>query len=146
MDDMKLYFAALTLYENNMRILHWKLHGPEFHKTHERFADYYEQLGDYMDETAEQMITLGMNPCSSAEALNIVRDSEIDGFVLDGNLDFDMQTAESASYKMMSQLYTLAEELESEDDLPVDVQDVFTAHARYFRIEGLYKLARRLKM
>ena len=43
---------------------------------------------------------------------------------------------------MFKQLYDIALELADEDDLPDDVCDVFMDHARWFRIEGLYKLGR----
>ena len=34
--------------------------------------------------------------------------------------------------------------LATDDSLPADVADVFMDHARYYRIEGLYKLQRTL--
>lgn len=145
MEDIRVYMAALTVYENNMRIIHWKLHGPDFHKTHERFGDYYEEFGKYMDETAEQMITLGQNPLNYSEAMDILQNSSIDAFTLSGGMDFDPKGAETTAYKMFRQLYDMASELAGEDDLPIDVQDVFMGHAKYFRIEGLYKLARRIE-
>ena len=131
--NMTTYMAALTLYENNMRIIHWKLAGSEFHTTHERYGDYYEELGKYMDETAEQMITCGLPPVNSSEALNHMQSADFDAFTLSGTMDFDKQTAELAAF------------LADDSSLPVDVQDVFMGHAKYYRIEGLYKLGRRIK-
>lgn len=144
MADMKTYLSALTIYENNMRIIHWKLHGPDFHKTHERFGDYYDTLGKYMDETAEQMISMGMNPVNSTEACDVLQNDSMDAFTLSGEMDFDPMSAEKTAYRMFSQLYEMAAELANTESLPVDVQDVFMGHAKYFRIEGLYKLARRI--
>lgn len=143
--NMTTYMAALTLYENNMRIIHWKLAGSEFHTTHERYGDYYEELGKYMDETAEQMITCGLPPVNSSEALNHMQSADFDAFTLSGTMDFDKQTAELAAFRMMKQLYDLAAFLADDSSLPVDVQDVFMGHAKYYRIEGLYKLGRRIK-
>lgn len=145
MEDLTTYMAALTLYENNMRIIHWKLSGSNFHTTHERFGDYYEELGKYMDETAEQMITLGLSPLNTKESMDHMEGVELDAFTLSGSMDFDENTAEIAAYRMMKQLYDLSSELAGEDDLPIDVQDVFMGHAKYFRIEGLYKLGRRIE-
>lgn len=144
-DKMRLYLAALTIYENNMRILHWKLRGPDFHTTHERFGDYYEELGKYMDEAAEQIISMGDDPVNSSDAMEIVRQSDLNGFVLKADADYPDDSAENAAYNMMEQLYKLSSELAGDDSLPIDVSDVFMGHAKYFRIEGMYKLARRIK-
>ena len=144
-DKMRLYLAALTIYENNMRILHWKLRGPDFHNTHERFGDYYEELGKYMDEAAEQIISMGGDPVNSSDAMEIVRQSDLNGFVLKADADYPDDSAENAAYNMMEQLYKLSSELAGDDSLPIDVSDVFMGHAKYFRIEGMYKLARRIK-
>lgn len=139
MDHMKLYLSLLTLYENNMRILHWKLAGNGFHMAHERFAGYYETLGDYMDEAAEQMITLGGNPVGVNDAIGVVRDSDVDAFLVDPNKNYTGEEANEAAYKMFNQLYGLAKEV---DDVPDDVEDVFIGHMKYYRIEGMYKLRR----
>ena len=52
------YHALLTLTENNMRVIHWKLKGDDFNVTHSRYGMYYEKLGEMMDETAEQIMGL----------------------------------------------------------------------------------------
>lgn len=139
------YMGALTLYENNMRILHWKLRGKGFHTDHERYGDYYEELGKYMDETAEQLISVGLNPLSIMESIDQMHSSNLEAFTFSGSMDFDGETADKASYSMMKQLYDLASELAGDQSLPIDVQDVFMGHAKYFRIEGIYKLGRRIK-
>ena len=72
MDEQELYMALLTVYENNFRGLHWKLSGHNFNNNHTRFSEYYEQLGTYLDETAEQMIIQGKTPVSSSRALDIL--------------------------------------------------------------------------
>lgn len=140
---LRLYMALLTLNENNFRVLHWKLCNKGFHTAHERFGEYYDQLGTFMDETAEQMISMGVVPVNLADALGIVREAEdVHGVMMSTNQNYDVRTADVAAKNMFDQMYHLAEDLADEDDLPVDVQDVFTGHARYFRIEGSYKLGR----
>lgn len=138
MDELRLYLSLLTIYENNMRMLHWKLAGKGFHTAHERFGKYYEELGQYMDETAEQIISLGGSPVNMAEAIGIVRESDIDAFLIESNRDYDGMSANSAARKMFDQLYAAADI----DDLPDDVEDVFVGHRRYYRLEGMYKLGR----
>lgn len=139
MKDLKLYLSLLTIYENNMRMLHWNLAGKGFHTAHERFGKYYEELGQYMDETAEQLITLGGIPVNVAEAIDIVRESDVDAFLIESNRDYDKESANAAAKKMFDQLYAAASEI---DDIPDDVEDVFIGHMRYYRIEGTYKLGR----
>lgn len=139
MDEMRLYLSLLTIYENNMRMLHWKLAGHGFHTAHERFGKYYEELGTYMDETAEQIISLGGTPVNAAEAISIVRESDVDAFLIESNRDYDKESANAAAKKMFDQLYAAASEI---DDIPDDVEDVFVGHMRYYRLEGAYKLGR----
>lgn len=143
MVDIRLYLALLTVYESNCRTLHWCLRSKNgWHTGHERFATYYEQLGEYMDQTAEQILTIGGRPVNDAEALKLVEESQIDAFLLGTDQDYDMYTANMAAYRMFKQLHEMAMELEDSDDLPDDVADVFMDHARWYRIEGLYKLGR----
>jgi hypothetical protein len=142
---LRVYMALLTLNENNFRVLHWKLCNKGFQTAHVRFGGYYDQLGDYMDETAEQMISMGMTPVNMSDALGVVRESEdVHGIIMSAEQSYDVKTADIAAKNMFDQLYSLAASLADEDDLPIDVQDVFTGHARYFRIEGSYKLGRSL--
>lgn len=143
MADIRLYLALLTVYESNCRTLHWCLRSKNgWHTGHEWFATYYEQLGEYMDQTAEQILTIGGRPVNDAEALKLVEESQVDAFLLGTDQDYDMYTANMAAYRMFKQLHEMALELEDSDDLPDDVADVFMDHARWFRIEGLYKLGR----
>ena len=145
MQSLRTYMAMLTLYENNFRILHWKLAGAEFHKTHERFGAYYDQLGTFMDETAEQMITLGETPVSSRDALSILQgETGFTAVMIDPALDYSADAANHAAYHMFEQLREMAVELADADDdeLPIEVSDVFMDHARWYRIEGMYKLQR----
>lgn len=146
MADQRMYMAYLTLYENNFHVLHWKLAGPEFHKTHERFGDYYDKMIDLMDETAEQIMTCGQQPVSMSEALQMLQFGDGNAIVIDPNMDYSNDAADRAAMQMFTQLHTMAAELADADDdeLPIDVSDVYLGHAKYFRIEGLYKLARKL--
>lgn len=142
MADMRTYLALLTVYESNARTIHWCISGRSWHTSHERYAGYYEQLGEFMDQTAEQLLSMGMQPVNDAEALELVQSSDIDAFLLGTDKAYSVDTADEACYRMFKQLYDIALELADEDDLPDDVCDVFMDHARWFRIEGLYKLGR----
>lgn len=144
MTDIRTYMAYLTLYENNFRILHWKLAGPHFHCNHERFGGYYDHLGTLLDETAEQAITIGLAPVSSRDALTLL-DADINtAIIIDPTLDVSGEAADVAANHMFEQLRSMASEIATDTSIPPEVADVFMDHARYFRIEGTYKLGRTL--
>ena len=142
-EKMRLYHALLTLYVSNLRVIHWTVSGKGFHTSHARYQTYYETLYDYIDETAEALLSMGQRPVSVFEAIRLVRESNIDGFILDGTENLCPEIGDKHIMKMFDQLYDLSEDLADEDDLPVDVSDIFMGHAKYFRLEGKYKLGRR---
>lgn len=144
MASQATYMALLTLFENNMRVLHWNVCGKNFAKDHTRFADYYEQLGEFMDQAAEQMITVGENPVNLTAVTDILQNDEVNAFIIDPKTTYSGHAANVAAKQMFEMLYKQAVELADEDDLPMDVCDVYMDHARYYRIEGTYKLGRAL--
>lgn len=142
MNEQELYMALLTIYENNFRGLHWKLSGHNFNNNHTRFSDYYEQLGTFLDETAEQMIIQGMTPVSSSRALDILNQTDVNAILVDMSLDYTGDEANRAALMMFEQLHGHALSLATSDDIPADTADVYMDHAKYYSIEGKYKLAR----
>lgn len=146
MDEQELYMALLTVYENNFRGLHWKLSGHNFNNNHTRFGDYYEQLGTYLDETAEQMIIQGKTPISSSRALDILNQDNISAILIDMSLDYTGDEANRAAAMMFEQLHGHALSLATSDSIPADTADVYMDHAKYYSIEGKYKLARALQI
>ena len=145
MATFETYHALLTLTENNMRVMHWKLKGDDFDVVHPRYASYYEKLGEMMDETAEQMITMGHVPMNISNTLmHLGKDIGVDATIMNPELDYTSKIADEITYKMFSELYDFASHLAVDASLPADVQDVFTGHAKWFRVEGLYKLGRRV--
>lgn len=146
MSKQSLYMAMLTIYENNFRVLHWKIAGQGFHYAHKRFGEYYETLGDYLDETAEAAITCGEEICNSKNALDMLSAAnDIEAIVIDTSPNFSVHEANKLAHKMMLQLYDIAKELEEDSSLPPDVRDVYMKHLGYYRIEGKYQLDRAMK-
>lgn len=144
MDEQQLYMALLVVYENNFRGLHWKLAGPNFHTNHLRFGDYYEKLGEFMDETAEQMIIQYKAPVSAQDALKILEADTETAILVDMNQDYDADIANKLAMVMFNQLYTRSIALAKSDSIPADVADVYMDHSRYYSLEAKYKLARTL--
>lgn len=141
-EKIRLYQALLTLYVSNLRVIHWTVSGKGFHTSHERYQKYYEELYDYIDETAEALMSIGQRPVALFEAIKLVRESDIDGFVLDATEDMSPMQCDQHVSKMFDQLYELVQDLAKSEELPVDVADIFMGHAKYYRVEGKYKLAR----
>jgi len=142
MDKQVVYLALLTLHENNFRGLHWKLHGPSFNVDHLRFGDYYEKLGQFMDETAELMISMGVSPIGVAGLMNVLNSDEVNTSYIDMEKDYSAESANIAARQIFLELYNCAADLAKDESIPVDVQDIYAAHAAYYRIEGMYKLGR----
>lgn len=145
MNKQKLYLALLTVYENNFRVLHWKASGKHFLSEHNKYSDYYEKLGEYMDETAEQLLSMGEDPINAYNAINYLReDDSVHATLVNPDDDFCPVKATQAAVEMFNTLYDISLELATDDDLPADVSDVYMAHVRYYRIEGKYKMTRQL--
>ena len=143
MATFETYHALLTLTENNMRVIHWKLKGGDFNVTHSRYGMYYEKLGEMMDETAEQMITMGHTPMNISNTLmHLGKDIGVDATIMNPELDYTSQIADETTYKMFKELYNFAACFAVDAALTADVQDIFMGHAKWFRIEGLYQLGR----
>ncbi|MCM1295225.1 MAG: hypothetical protein NC311_06760 [Muribaculaceae bacterium] len=144
MDKQVVYLALLTLHENNFRGLHWKLHGPSFNTDHLRFGEYYEKLGQFMDETAELMISMGVAPVGVAGLMNILNSDEVNTSYIDMEKNYSADAANVAAKQIFNELYGYAADLAKDESIPVDMQDIYAGHAAYYRIEGMYKLGRTL--
>ncbi len=71
-------FVLYTLTRN----AHWNVQGPDFHALHKFFEAQYEQLEDFIDETAERIRTLGHpTPATLADFVNLSRIEEQVGTV-----------------------------------------------------------------
>lgn len=142
MDHQLLYFALLTLCENNARILHWKLCGGHFGPDHTKYSEMYEHLGEFMDQTSEQIISMGGNPIGLTQVPQLLEQSNVNAFTVDPSQNYDGRAANQIALDIYKLLYEHAVALATDESLPADVADVYMDHARYFRIEGMYKTTR----
>ncbi len=46
---------------------HWYVTGQKFFTLHERFEAYYDETTEYLDEVAERMLALNLNPVSTLQ-------------------------------------------------------------------------------
>ena len=58
--SMQIYkFKRYSLYDYNIRILHWKTCGLDFGTKHLLMDDYHSQLNSYTDEISEMLMMTG---------------------------------------------------------------------------------------
>ena len=69
---LSILLAALQKQQYNLRILHWKATGLDFHTTHVEILDgYIDKFGEYIDKVAEMMI-LCNEEIPTAKELDII--------------------------------------------------------------------------
>ncbi|NLR93123.1 Dps family protein [Flammeovirga agarivorans] len=54
--------ANFQLYYQNLRGLHWNIQGKNFFELHAKFEELYTGANDRVDEIAERILTLGVQP------------------------------------------------------------------------------------
>jgi len=54
--------ADLMDLTNGVRMAHWTVRGPHFAALHAKFEEFYGQLGEAVDDTAERIVQLGGAP------------------------------------------------------------------------------------
>lgn len=54
---------------NGVRMAHWTVRGPHFAALHAKFEEFYDQLGEAVDDTAERIIQLGGTPEGTTQAV-----------------------------------------------------------------------------
>ncbi len=57
--------ATYQLHYQNLRSLHWNIKGENFFELHVKYEEWYNRTLIIVDEIAERILTLGMQPLSS---------------------------------------------------------------------------------
>jgi starvation-inducible DNA-binding protein len=61
--------ADLMDLANAVHMAHWNVKGPQFAALHEKFDEFYGQLGEAVDDTAERIVQLGGTPQGTTQAV-----------------------------------------------------------------------------
>eukprot|EP01031_Cornospumella_fuschlensis_P049210 gene49210-60239_t len=61
--------ADLMDLTNGVRMAHWTVRGPHFAALHAQFEEFYDQLGEAVDDTAERVVQLGGTPDGTTQAV-----------------------------------------------------------------------------
>ncbi|MDY3090020.1 MAG: Dps family protein [Porphyromonas sp.] len=54
--------ASFQVYYTNLRGYHWHVKGPQFYQLHAAFEDMYDKTAEKIDELAERLLQLGVQP------------------------------------------------------------------------------------
>ncbi|MEI6161248.1 MAG: DNA starvation/stationary phase protection protein Dps, partial [Roseococcus sp.] len=54
---------------NGVRMAHWTVRGPHFAALHAKFEEFYDQLGEAVDDSAERVVQLGGTPTGPTQAV-----------------------------------------------------------------------------
>ncbi|MFC3748875.1 Dps family protein [Paenibacillus sp. GCM10012306] len=57
--------ANWTLLGVKLHHYHWYVSGPQFFTLHEKFEEFYNEAGGYVDELAERLLSIGGQPAST---------------------------------------------------------------------------------
>ncbi|MDR1332417.1 MAG: DNA starvation/stationary phase protection protein [Tannerella sp.] len=72
--------AGYQVFYTNLRGLHWNIQGDKFFELHPIYEEYYGEMADRIDETAERIVILGGVPANSfSDYLKISRVKEVSG-------------------------------------------------------------------
>lgn len=140
---LEVLLAALVKQQYNLRILHWKAVGLDFHTTHVEILDgYIDQFGDYIDKVAEMMIISGEEIPTSREIDEIAQKTGM-------NLAIKVQPYESEDiYRVIDRIFDdimkILEKVNDPDKYPSFICSELDTIQYWFNIEGTYKNKQRL--
>lgn len=63
--ELNKLLAGYQLHYQNLRSLHWNIKGENFFELHVKYEEWYTRALEIIDELAERLLTLGLQPISS---------------------------------------------------------------------------------
>lgn len=91
MKNFQLLQALFTIHADNFRMLHWKACGENFDRAHAIAADYYEMLGNDIDDIVEVMMRVDIKPLTTPQCYEAKKDIELDMFEADPDEDYELE-------------------------------------------------------
>jgi starvation-inducible DNA-binding protein len=72
--------ANYQVFYTNLRGFHWNIQGDKFYELHALYEEYYDEIAEKIDETAERIVILGGVPANSfSDYLKIAAVKEVSG-------------------------------------------------------------------
>lgn len=148
-EKLNILLTKLTVFGENIRMLHWNAKGDEFGYVHDTLTnDLYEKLSDDVDRVAEIMIRLSCRPLNILEIVQVQQKNIEDIFIVNSNYLYDKDSVYKNIQKMLKSIMETIEEI-LELEVIQDVKntgirsDLEAMHNEY-DIERRFKNARRL--
>lgn len=63
--ELNKLLADYQLHYQNLRSLHWNIKGENFFELHVKYEEWYTRALEIIDDLAERLLTLGLQPISS---------------------------------------------------------------------------------
>ena len=141
--DLQELFSMLICYRHNLHMMHWKTYGPDFDTVHKLLDDYVDKFNTFVDEIAEMLLSLGGNPLTLQEVIELVTMS--DRKIL-YSASSDNYTADNVYHSiriMFEELYYRYSDISKNCEFGECVSKM-DEHKYWLRIESRYKNIRRL--
>lgn len=131
MTELTTLFKQLVCAQYNLRVLHWKVKGKGFSKTHLDMDDHTDKFNEFIDTVAEMMLSYGTNPPALADCIGSIR-------AIDPSENFD---TEDTIKNMMSMYDTLIKEISvvKKDSCPSAFASKLDEIQYWLIIESRYK-------
>lgn len=76
--ELNIYLSNLSVFYMKLHNFHWNIKGPQFFQLHVKFEEFYTQATLHMDQVAERILALGLQPVSTlAGQLKLATISEV---------------------------------------------------------------------
>lgn len=66
--ELNVYLSNLSVFYMKLHNFHWNIKGPQFFQLHVKFEEFYTQATLHMDQVAERILALGLQPVSTLSA------------------------------------------------------------------------------
>ena len=143
-ENLQKLFAVLVCYRHNLHMLHWKVIGLDFDCVHKLLDDYVSKFNDFIDEIGEMILSLGGNPLTLHECVDLVVKSDMHILNVESHESYTVVESFRAVGAMFATLMTSYEMLQHEDSLPSECKSKLDEHLYWLRIECRYKNNSRL--
>ena len=127
---MKNVLGKIKVVEDNLKILHRNLIGPNWFCDHEKLAEYYSKLSDMEDDVAEMIILLGGTDVNITTAVEYYRSAAVKKYT--------SQEAFSLTKLYFNDLITILSDYR--ETVPPDCQSELDTWIFWLRKEANYKI------
>lgn len=133
--NLRDLLAVFVLEESNFNILHWNCHGKKFDRMHSLANDWYDRCNSAKDAVAEMAIRCGQNPIHYGEAIEVLKDFEINFKVLTSDDKFDWDEFMNESQEIIKNICTSIAVVLNSDDIQKKPENVGIKAT----LEGMYE-------